>query len=200
MANLEKYRQAALELGAARAAIVKTSEIPVEEAVMNKCRNPICFGYGASPHCAPHAMKPAELRELLKGFEYAVLFAIDVPAAQIVSNKDREKLTALRNAFVKDFEIVLALEGQAFYDGYYKAFGFGAGTCRRFFCFAEPNCAVLEGNSCRHPILARSAMEAVGIDVYKLVARQGWDIYPVGEGVEEKCVEKGNVVGIVIVK
>ena len=63
--DLERYRQQALDLGATQAAIVKAEDIPVDERVILKCRIPRCFGYGAGAHCPPHALTPAELRELL---------------------------------------------------------------------------------------------------------------------------------------
>ncbi len=43
-------------------------------------------------------------------------------------------------------------------------------------------------------------MEAVGIDVYKMVALAGWDIYPIGSGANAENVPKGTLAGIVIVQ
>jgi hypothetical protein len=43
-------------------------------------------------------------------------------------------------------------------------------------------------------------MEAVGIDVYHLVARQGWDIYPIGSGAKPEDMPKGVLAGLVIVQ
>ena len=42
-------------------------------------------------------------------------------------------------------------------------------------------------------------MEAVGIDVYKLVASSGWDIYPIGGSARPDEVSQGTLAGIVIV-
>jgi hypothetical protein len=39
-------------------------------------------------------------------------------------------------------------------------------------------------------------MEAVGIDVYKMVALAGWDIYPIGSGAKPQDVPKGTLAGI----
>jgi predicted metal-binding protein len=60
--NLERYKEKALELGAANAKIIKTEEIPVDERVLLKCQIPSCFGYGTSAHCPPNTMRPNELR------------------------------------------------------------------------------------------------------------------------------------------
>jgi hypothetical protein len=43
-------------------------------------------------------------------------------------------------------------------------------------------------------------MEAVGIDVYKMVALAGWDIYPIGSGAKARDIAKGTLAGIVIVQ
>jgi hypothetical protein len=43
-------------------------------------------------------------------------------------------------------------------------------------------------------------MEAVGIDVYKMVAQAGWDIYPIGSDARPGDMPKGTLAGIVIVQ
>ena len=42
-------------------------------------------------------------------------------------------------------------------------------------------------------------MEAVGMDVYKMVASQGWEIYPIGSDAKPEDIPKGTLAGIVIV-
>jgi predicted metal-binding protein len=56
------------------------------------------------------------------------------------------------------------------------------------------------GKRCRFSLLARPSMEAVGIDVYQLVARQGWEIYPIGSGAKPGDMPKGVLAGLVIVQ
>ena len=43
-------------------------------------------------------------------------------------------------------------------------------------------------------------MEAVGIDVYKMVAREGWNIYPIGSGAKPADMPQGTLAGIVVVQ
>ncbi|MBW2364209.1 MAG: hypothetical protein JRF25_03835 [Deltaproteobacteria bacterium] len=43
-------------------------------------------------------------------------------------------------------------------------------------------------------------MEAVGIDVYKMVAICGWDIYPIGSSAKPDNVPKGTLAGIIIIQ
>jgi methanogenic corrinoid protein MtbC1 len=43
-------------------------------------------------------------------------------------------------------------------------------------------------------------MEAVGIDVYKMAAAAGWDIYPIGSDAKPEEIPKGTLAGIIIVQ
>jgi predicted metal-binding protein len=196
--DLERYAQKALEMGASQAAVIKAEDIPVDERITLKCQIPRCFGYGAGAHCPPNTMKPAELRAILEKYHWAVLFTLDVPPEVIV----REKTTIKERvaAFQKVYKLVSEVESMAFYDGHYLAFGFGAGSCRHTFCGQQDSCLAMEGKRCRFSLISRPSMEAVGIDVYQLVARQGWDIYPIGSGAKPEEMPKGVLTGIVIVQ
>ncbi len=196
--DMEKYRQKALELGADQAKIIPAREIVVDDRVPLKCQIPRCFGYGAGAHCPPHTMKPGELREILKLYEWAVLFIKEIPPEVIV--RDKATIKERVSAYQEMFKIVSELESQAFYDGHYLAFGFGAGSCRHTFCGQQEGCQALEGKRCRFSLLARPSMEAVGIDVYKMVTQAGWDIYPIGSGAKPGDIPKGTLAGIVIVQ
>jgi len=196
-ADLEKYRGQALELGADRAAVIKAVDIPVDERVVLKCRLPRCPGYGTGAHCPPHALKPAELREVLGRFHWAVFFTKDVPSEVIARNKAtaQERIAS----YLKISNIVNKIESSAFYDGHYLAVGFGAGSCRHSYCAKEETCRVLEGGPCRFSLRARSSMEAVGIDVYRMIADMGWEVYPIGCGLGPGDVPQGILAGLVLV-
>ena len=196
--DLERYVQKALEMGATHAAVVRAEDIPVDERVTLKCQIPRCFGYGAGAHCPPNTMQPAELRELLKKYQWAVLFTLDVAPEVIV--RDRATIKERVAAYQKIYKMVSEVESMAFYDGHYLAFGFGAGSCRHTFCGEQENCQAMEGKRCRFSLISRPSMEAVGIDVYQLVTRQGWDIYPIGSGAKPADMPKGTLAGIVIVQ
>ncbi len=47
------------------------------------------------------------------------------------------------------------------------------------------------------PHRARASMEAVGIDVYKLATKVGWDIYPIGKAPSD--APYGTIAGIVFI-
>lgn len=196
--DLERYSEKAMEMGASKVAIVQTGEIPVDERVTLKCQIPRCFGYGVSAHCPPNTLKPAELREILKKYKWAIFFIKDIPPEVIVRDKAtiKERVAAYQDVY----KIVNEVESMAFYDGHYLAFGFGAGSCRHTYCGQQENCLAVEGKRCRFSLLSRPSMEAVGIDVYRMVALAGWEIYPIGSGAKPGDIPKGTLAGLVIVQ
>jgi predicted metal-binding protein len=196
--DLERYQEKAIELGADKVTLVRVENIPVDERVTLKCQIPRCFGYGVSAHCPPNTLKPAELRELLKKYAWAVFFIKDVPPEVII--RDKATIKERVAAYQEVYKIVSAVESRAFYDGHYLAFGFGAGSCRHTFCGQQKNCQALEGERCRFPLLSRPSMEAVGIDVYQMVVSAGWDIYPIGSGAKAEDMPKGTLAGIIIIQ
>jgi predicted metal-binding protein len=195
--DLEGYREKAIELGASKAKIIKTDEIPIDERVILKCQVPRCFGYGTSAHCPPNTLKPPDLRKYLVNYKWAIFFIIDVPSEVIV--RDKATIKERVAVYQKVYKIVSEIESAAFYDGYYLAFGFAAGSCRHTFCGLEDNCLAMEGKRCRFSLRARPSMEAVGIDVYKLVTQSGWDIYPIASNAKALDIPKGTLAGLIIV-
>jgi predicted metal-binding protein len=196
--HLERYRKKAIELGASKAAVIKAEDIIVDERIPLKCQIPRCFGYGAGAHCPPNTLKPKELKELLASYKWAIMFIKDVPPEVIVRDKEtiKERIDAYQNVY----KIVSEVESMAFYDGHYLAFGFAAGSCRHTFCSRQETCQAMEGKKCRFSILSRPSMEAVGMDVYKMVTAAGWDIYPIGSNAKPEIIPKGTLAGIVIVQ
>lgn len=196
--DLKRYQKKALLMGATQAKIVSTKEIPVDDRVPLKCQIPRCFGYGTSAHCPPNTLKPQELREHLKSYQWALFFIKEVSPEIIV--RDRSTIKERIDAYLTVFDIVSEIESMAFHNGHYLAFGLGAGSCRHSLCSQQKTCRALEGDRCRHSLKARPSMEAVGIDVYQMVTRAGWDIYPIGSSLLAKQVPKGTLAGIVIVR
>lgn len=196
--NLRRYCENVLALGATQATIVSAGDIPVDRRITLKCQVPRCFGYGTGAHCPPNTLAPDELREILKKYEWAVFFTMDVPSKVIV--RDRNTIKERVDAYQKVYKMVSEIESKAFYDGHYLAFGFAAGSCRHTFCGQMDTCQAMEGKKCRFSLVSRPSMEAVGIDVYQMVARAGWDIYPIGSGAKPEVIPKGTLAGIVIVQ
>ncbi len=195
--NLEKYCEKAVEFGATRARVMPAGEVIIDERVVLKCQIPRCFGYGVCAHCPPHTIKPAELREQLKNYSWAVFFTKDIPPEVVVRDKEtiKERVAAYQNVF----SIVNKIESLAFYDGYYLSVGFAAGSCRHTYCSLQEDCQALQGKKCRFALRARPSMEAVGMDVYKMATNSGWDIFPIGSDAQPCQMDKGVLAGIVIV-
>jgi predicted metal-binding protein len=196
--HLEKYRDKAVELGASKAKIIRVEDIVVDDRIPLKCQIPRCFGYGAGAHCPPNTLSPEALRALLRKYYWAVLFIKEVPSGVIV--RDKATIKERIQAYQEVYKIVSDVESMAFYDGHYLAFGFAAGSCRHTFCSQHETCQAMEGKRCRFSLLSRPSMEAVGMDVYKMVTAAGWDIYPIGSSAKPEDVPKGTLTGIVIVQ
>ena len=138
---------AALKFGAKAAKIVVPRKVVTGHWVRWKCCYG-CTGYQSSLMCPPFTPQPAQTREMLDQFKRAVLFE---------AGRGKSK------------KIALALEKKLFLQGFYKAFGLGAGPCN--LCEA---CAFEEG--CRNPEFARPSLESVGIDVFATARNYGFAI------------------------
>ena len=143
---LRRYIKQAKELGAKEAKLIRANTIVTAEWVRMKCQFG-CSGYGKRLTCPPYSPIPEQTKRMLKEYTDALLIHGD-------------EYTDIRR-------IVAALERAIFLDGYYKAFGMGAGPCH--LCTTCPK-------FCRHPEEARPSMEASGIDVYATARANGFPI------------------------
>jgi predicted metal-binding protein len=194
--DLQRYTQIALEQGATAATVIPTERVILDERVRLKCRFPLCENYGSSVNCPPNVGSVDEMRTRVRLYDYAVVFKVEFPSSRIVSGGgDPQENVADRQRIG---QIVSAVESAAFYDGYYFAVGFGAGSCKITWCPKVP-CQALQGGGCRYQSRARASMEAVGMDVYRLAASLGWDIYPIGKSCKADQVPHGTRLGIVLI-
>ncbi|MEJ2657618.1 MAG: DUF2284 domain-containing protein [Desulfobacterales bacterium] len=189
---LDTLKQKALELGASDATIISKEMIVVENEIIDCCKNPLCESFGKSLHCPPHAMKPERFREFLSHCEKAVIFKNDVSPKILLSN---ERF----NEFRKIYEIATGLEQFSKAAGFSQSKGLAAGSCKPVFCPGLQCQALMDGNTCRYPNIARPAMEAVGIHVFKLVEKVGWKINKITENSDPESVKNGILVGMVLV-
>ena len=149
--RLRRYARMALEGGATTAKVIPAQKVVTADWVRLKCQYG-CSGYGKRLGCPPRTPTPEETRRVIAEYRWAVIYVFD-------SNRTMR----LRRKWVC---LLADIERQAFLDGHYKAFGFGAGPCR--LC-ADCNADGL----CRHPETARPAMEACGMDVYATCRNAG---------------------------
>lgn len=196
--DLEKYCQRAIELGATDAKIIGMDDVVIDERVVAKCVYPKCPGYGTNANCPPYAMTPDETRKLVNKFHHAIFVKIEVPAEHTAGKEAIEK--NLANPYRQKLsEIVAKLEAAAFYDGYHLAVAFGSGSCKALFCPSKECDVLVPGQGCPHRLKARSPMEAVGMDVYTMAAKTGWDIYAIGDSTNPSEVPHGLRLGLVFI-
>jgi predicted metal-binding protein len=195
--DLEHFRQECVALGASMAQVIPADWVQIDERVRLKCSVSLCPNYDKSIHCPPHTPSTEFMKKALSRYAYAILFALEISPVDHFSVRSIERHAAA-DWTRKCFEIVGTLETLAFGRGYYLAMGFGQGSCRKALC-GQNKCLVLEGGSCPYPLKARPSMEAVGMDVYGLVTRVGWEIYPIYRSVNPAEVPRALSVGIVFV-
>ena len=178
-ANLDHYRQLALETGASEVAVIPAGDVIVDERVRLKCLVPRCLRAGETPNCPPHAPELDLIRKALEKFSWAVLFKCNVGPLEEYApgrGKTKEEKRRVLSFHKQSSEVVYALERQAYKDGYHLAIGFGGGSCKDYLCQGMI-CQFLDSGRCRFPHRARPAMEAMGIDVIDLINKAGWQSY-----------------------
>jgi predicted metal-binding protein len=139
--------KAAIELGAKGAKIVAPRRVKTGFWVRWKCCYG-CSGYQTNLMCPPYTPTPDKTREMLDQYKRGLLFEAGLGEPK---------------------KIAVTLEKQLFLQGFYKAFGIGAGKCT--LCKA---CAFEQG--CRNPKLARPSLEGCGIDVFATAREYGFTI------------------------
>ena len=196
--DLEKYRQHAIDLGVSDAQIITSDQVVIDERVLAKCTYPRCSGYGTNANCPPYAMSPDQVRKVVDSFRYGIFMKIDVPPGVIAGKEARDKklVAPYRKKLA---EVTAKIESEAFYDGYYLAVAFGNGTCKALFCPDNDCIALVSGKACTHRLKARSPMEGVGMDVFAMASKVGWDIYPIGDGTLPSEVPSGLRAALVMI-
>ncbi|MFH0966769.1 MAG: DUF2284 domain-containing protein [Methanobacteriota archaeon] len=185
-------RKNAVDLGAAEAKVIPTTQIFVENRVTMKCRTG-CISYGKKLTCPPYVPTPDEFKKILSEYRYALLVKFISPAiaepdvicsiyrywldpkAPEEKKKKAEKFWNDHFDGTRNFSpVMLELERLAFNAGYTFALALMNGSCR--LC---ERCNVKEG-ICLHPTQARMTEHAVGINMKKTAEAAGMPItFPV---------------------
>lgn len=159
------YIKRAKELGAKEAKVISAKSIVAAEWVRLKCQFG-CDGFGQCLTCPPNSPTPETTRLMLSYYKDAIL----------IHGDEHTHISS----------IVAKLEKEIFLDGYFKAFGMGAGPCE--LCDECPE-------FCRHSEKARPSLEACGIDVFTTARSNGFPIRVVNK---THC--KGDYYGIVLIE
>ncbi|OGO36998.1 MAG: hypothetical protein A2147_00265 [Chloroflexi bacterium RBG_16_57_8] len=178
-ADLERYRALAVELGASDAIAIPAGRVVVDERVRLKCTIPRCTRAGETPNCPPYAPDLDLVRRAIGHYSSAILFKCDVtPIADYVPGRGTTKAEQRQVLLFhkKGSDVVYGLERQAYKDGYHLALGLGGGSCKDYLCQGMI-CQFLDSGRCRFPLRSRPAIEAMGIDVMRLINDAGWSAY-----------------------
>ncbi len=155
MEKLEAFCKKAIELGAAKAKIIKAEDVIVADWVRLKCQYG-CGGYGKRLTCPPYSPTPSETRKAIAGYERAILMKFR--SCEECGNKGAEDI----------HRVVAEIERELFLSGYYAALGMACGPCNL--------CSECNLEECQKPDLARPSMEACGIDVFATARKAGFKI------------------------
>jgi predicted metal-binding protein len=193
--DLTDLIELAYRLGASDATIISAAEISVEDDLAKLCFDPPCESYGLSAGCPPHVEGASAFRELLKGYERALVFRIEVPSQILLSNERQEIFRLLH-------QIAADVEQAAVRKGYWRSRGYAGGSCKRLFCGDERGCRVVsEGGACRNPERARPSMSGFGVNVSKLMEAAGWEMNRIrGETGQAAPSGAGTVCGLVLIE
>jgi predicted metal-binding protein len=183
LAEIESLKALALKKGA-MAKEISSDDIVVSQWVRFKCRYG-CKGYGKHLGCPPYAPLPDDTRRMVDEYSLGLLLWFEgVPGRGEFGPDDipddfhpwYADLIRWVNGTVHE------LEKTAFYDGFYKAFGFGGYPCiwcEHQHCVAEEADGIVDESirrKCRHMDLVRPSMEAAGIDVFATARNIGWEL------------------------
>jgi predicted metal-binding protein len=169
--SVDELRGRAVELGAGESKVIEAGSVKTAAWVRYKCQFG-CDGYGERWSCPPHSPAPDDTQRILDCFQKAIL----------IHCKSGSKVDISK--------VVLQMEKDAFFAGYHKALGMGAGPCR--LC-AE--CNLGHKKECRHRDKARPSMEACGIDVFSTARNNGFSIDTLDSA---KC--KADYFGLVLIE
>jgi predicted metal-binding protein len=154
--DFDRLIRRASELGAVEARPIDPRSVVTAPWVRFKCQFG-CPHYNTRLCCPPYTPTAEQFQKVLDDYTAALLF----------HSQGME---------ISPAEIAFELEQEVFFQGYYKALGLGAGPCRL--------CKKCSLEQCTHPLQARPAMEACGIDVYATVRANGYPIRVVRDRTE----------------
>ena len=151
----EKWIQIALELGAAKAAILPIEQVVTDRSFRAICERNACGSYGRSWTCPPFCGDIDELMEKVRSFKQVLWYQT---VSGIEDSFDIEGMTEAshRHAWLSQ---KLRERLQPMIEG--ESLCLSAGGCR--LC---ERCAKLDDEPCRMPDKAMTSLEACGVDVY----------------------------------
>ena len=136
-----------------------------EERVRGYCRQNLCATYGRNYMCPPYVGGLAEIQQKLRGYNLAWLLQRTV---HLDAKNDIQGLLCSRLDFHR---AVLEMEKTTAATGAVAPWGLIGSSCG--LC---DTCTVLKGKPCPHPTEARPSLEALAVDVRKLLQNLGLEL------------------------
>jgi predicted metal-binding protein len=181
--EIEKLKDLAIVNGV-QVREITPEQIVIAQWVRFKCRYG-CKGYGKHFGCPPYVPTPDETQRMVNEYQTGLLLKFDgVPGHGKFGPDDipDDFHDWFRDLILWVNGTVHTLEKTAFYDGFYKSFGFGGYPCiwcEHQHCVAEESPGIVDESlrrKCRHMDLVRPSMEAAGIDVFATAKNAGWEL------------------------
>ena len=159
MIDLNHLTEKAKELGASKAAVIRTSEIQFSETFREYCKQNTCGKYGTNWMCPP-AIKPfedckAEILQYSKGVLFQTIYTLE-------DSFDFDGMVKAQEIHEKTFRRMLEYMHLNFDSGNLLALNVGD-------CKICKKCTYPDGEECRFPDKAVASVEAYCIDVNALL-------------------------------
>ncbi|MFO8111905.1 MAG: DUF2284 domain-containing protein [Desulfosalsimonadaceae bacterium] len=209
--KMEILRNLAVTHGASGARIICAADIPVDPRVRFKCMIPKCYMSGRCGRCPPYGYPLEKTKSILEQYKQAIFFHVRVESAiiaaknlssVITSGKADEagNLFSLGGHYMLVYTLVRMVRKKAMEIGFHRTEGFSASNCKDILCFSEKTCQELNGSGeCKNPEMSAPSMESAGIDAFRLAAKNGWQVFPIGAQCEPESVKRGMLMGLVLV-
>lgn len=159
---IEELRKYALELGAYRAEILPTADIPADASFEKLCQSNACGNYGRNYTCPPDAGEIKDLMARICTYSRALVYQT------VGTLEDSFDFEGMLEAGNRHNRMAQKLWDRADALGGGRLLHMGAGGCR--LC---PVCAKKTEEPCRNPHRAMASLEAYGINVSLLAQRAG---------------------------
>ncbi len=209
--KMEILRNMAVTHGASGARIIDAGDIPVDPRVRFKCMIPKCYMSGRCSHCPPYGYSTEKTESILKNYKQAIFFHVRVESTIIAAKNlssaiasgradEAGNLFSLGGHYMLVYTLVHMIRKKAMEIGFCRTEGFSASNCKDILCFSKKTCRKLNGSGeCRNPEMSVPSMESAGIDAFRLAAKTGWQVFPIGAQCEPESVKRGMLMGLVLV-
>lgn len=158
----QKFIDAAVSLGADKAAVIPGEGVAVSPEFRKACEANACGYYGRCWMCPPDVGDIGALIEKVRGYPWALVYQSIHRLEDSLDIEGMQEASERHSKLSRDIE--RALKGEL-PKGYLHLI---CGGCH--FCGA---CAKRDGQPCRAPEEARASLESHGIDVYRTAEAAG---------------------------